>query len=71
MERKEPIAPTPDPGNGMMRHGTPNGEAMMPGIMDPKMQEQMSRMMDNCNRMMESMMPNKGSGTGPAVPNKG
>ena len=37
-----------------MGHG-----GMMPGMMmSGEMQEQMSRMMDNCNRMMESMMQN-------------
>jgi hypothetical protein len=29
-------------------------------MMNGAMQEKMSRMMDNCNRMMESMMQNEG-----------
>jgi hypothetical protein len=62
-------APAPDAGQakGMM----PGGEAMKPGMMmDPAMRQKMSRMMDNCNRMMESMMP-KDDGATPSVPNKG
>jgi hypothetical protein len=32
----------------------------MPGMkMNEEMQQKMTRMMDNCNRMMESMMQNK------------
>jgi hypothetical protein len=64
-------APAPtDQGNGMMQRGMPKGEGMRPGMMmDPEMRQKMSRMMDNCNRMMESMRPNK-DGFGPSVPNK-
>ena len=59
--------PGGDHGKGMM----PSGEAMKPGMMmDPEMRGKMSRMVDNCNRMMESMMPKDG-GTAPSVPNKG
>ena len=49
-------APGGDRGKGMM----PSGDAMKPGMMmmDPEMRQKMSRMMDNCNRMMESMVPN-------------
>lgn len=45
----------------MMDHEMPNGQGgMMPGMMmNGEMQQQMTRMMDNCNRMMESMMQNK------------
>jgi len=51
--------------------GGNQGKGMMPGMMmDPAMRQQMSRMMDNCNRMMESMMPKDGVPT-PPVPNKG
>src|SRR5579859_756088 len=66
-----PGAP-PDRG-GMMQQDTPGADHMGPGMMtmDPAMRESMSRMMGNCNRMMESMMPGKDGGTGPAVPNKG
>jgi hypothetical protein len=61
------LAPGGDHGKGMM----PSGDAMKPGMMmDPAMRQQMSRMMDNCNRMMESMMPKDGGAT-PSVPNKG
>jgi hypothetical protein len=60
-------APGGDHGKGMM----PSGDAMKPGMMmDPAMRQKMSRMMDNCNRMMESMVPKDG-GTTPSVPNKG
>jgi hypothetical protein len=64
-------APAPtDQGGGMMQREMPNGEGMKPGMMmDPDMRQKMSRMMVNCNRMMESMMPNK-DGSGPPVPNK-
>jgi hypothetical protein len=58
-------APTP---------GAAQGKGMMqPGMMmDQDMQQKMSRMMDNCNRMMESKMQNKdGTTTPPATPNKG
>jgi hypothetical protein len=67
--------PTPhvDQGSGMMQHGMPNDEAMKPGMMmDHDMQQKMFRMMDNCNRVMESMAPNKdGAPTPPAPANKG
>jgi hypothetical protein len=66
-------APHTDQGSGMMQHGMPNGGAMKPGMMmDHDMQQKMSLMMDNCNRMMESMAPNKdGTPTPPAPTNKG
>jgi hypothetical protein len=52
-------APRADQGSGMMQPGLPNGGAMKPGMMmDQDMPQKMSRMMDNCNRMMESMPPN-------------
>ena len=55
-----PAAPE-NQGGAMMDHGTPNGQGgMMPGMMmDGKMQQKMTRMMDNCNRMMESTVQNK------------
>jgi Spy/CpxP family protein refolding chaperone len=64
----------PNHGGTMMNHGMPNDhDGMMPGMMGPangrEMQQKMSRMMDNCNRMMEGMMQNKpGTSTSP---NKG
>jgi hypothetical protein len=62
---------TPPPGGDHGKGMMPSGEAMKPGMMmDPEMRRKMSRMMDNCNRMMESMMP-KNDGTTPSVPNKG
>ena len=66
-------APEADQGSGMMRHGMPNGGAMKPGMMmDQDMQQKMSCMMDNCNRMMESMASNRDSTpTPPAPTNKG
>jgi hypothetical protein len=61
----------PAPGVGQAKSMMPGGEAMKPGMMmDPAMRQKMSRMMDNCNRMMESMAPKDGSTT-PPVPNKG
>ncbi len=66
-------APEVDQGSGMMQHGMPNGSAMKPGMMmDQGLQQKMSRMMDDCNRMMESMMPNKEGMPTPSAPaNKG
>jgi hypothetical protein len=62
---------TPPPGAGEGKGMMPGGDAMKPGMMmDPQMRAKMSRMMDNCNRMMESMMPKDG-GTNSSVPNKG
>jgi hypothetical protein len=41
-------------------------------MMNQEMMQKMSRMIDNCNRMMESKMQNKdGTTTSPAKPNKG
>jgi Spy/CpxP family protein refolding chaperone len=64
----------PDHGSSMMNHGMPNDQdGMMPGMMgsanSKEMRQKMTRMMDNCNRMMEGMMQNK-PGT-PTSPNKG
>lgn len=65
-QQKAPAAP----GGGMMNNGMPNAKGGM--MMNEEMQQKMSRMMDNCNRMMETMMQNKGGTTmSPAVPNKG
>jgi Spy/CpxP family protein refolding chaperone len=66
-------APGADQGSGMMQHGMPNGGAMKPGMMmDQDMQQKMSRMMDNCNRMMESVAPNSDSTPTRSAPtNKG
>jgi hypothetical protein len=60
-------------GSGKMQHGVPSGDAMKPGMMmDQGMRQKMSRMMDNCNRMMESMTPNEvGTPTPSAPTNKG
>jgi Spy/CpxP family protein refolding chaperone len=64
----------PDHGSSMMNHGMPNDQdGMMPGMMGSangkEMRQKMTRMMDNCNRMMEGMMQNKpGTSTSP---NKG
>ncbi|MEA3149898.1 MAG: hypothetical protein QOD56_837 [Gammaproteobacteria bacterium] len=62
-----------DQGSGMMRPGMPNGNAMKPGMMmDQDMQQKMSHMMDNCNRMMESMTPKRDGTPTPSAPtNKG
>ena len=55
-----PAAPT-NQGGAMMDHQMPERQGgMMPGMMmNGEMQQKMTRMMDDCNRMMESMMPNK------------
>jgi Spy/CpxP family protein refolding chaperone len=55
-----PAAPAPQ-GGAMMDHGIPNGQGgTMPGMMmNGEMQQKMTRMMDNCNRMMRSMIQNK------------
>jgi Spy/CpxP family protein refolding chaperone len=52
---------TVNKGGAMMDHQMPGGQGgMMPGMMmNGEMQQKMTRMMDNCNRMMESMMQNK------------
>jgi len=62
-----PAAPA-NPGGGMMN--MPNGQGgAMPGMMmNEEMQQKMSRMMDNCNRMMETMMQNHGGTTPPTGP---
>jgi hypothetical protein len=54
-------ATTANKGGAMMDHQMPEGQGgMMPGMMmNGGMQQEMTRMMDNCNRMMESMMQNK------------
>jgi len=40
--------------------------------MNPKMMQKMTKVMDNCNHMMESMAQEKGGATAPAAPpNKG
>jgi len=48
-------------GGAMMDHQMPDGQGgMMPGMMmNGEMQQKMTRMIDSCNRMMESMMQNK------------
>jgi hypothetical protein len=62
-----------DQGSGMMQHRMPNGGGMTPGMMmDQGMQQKMSRMMDNCNCMMESRTPNNDGTPTPSAPtNKG
>ena len=52
---------TTNKGGAMMDHQMPEGQGgMMPGMMmNGEMQQKMTRMMDNCNRMMESVMQNK------------
>lgn len=63
-------APSADQQKGVMPHEMNKGGMMKPGMMmGPEMQHKMSRMMDNCNHMMESMNPNP-NGT-PAPSNKG
>jgi len=65
-----PATPPAAPGGGMMMQGMPNGQAGMP--MNPEMMQKMTKMMDNCNHMMELMAQEKGGATAPAAPaNKG
>ena len=65
-QEKAPAAP----GGGMMNNGMPNAKGAM--VMNEEMQQKMSRMMENCNRMMETMMQNKGgTAMSPPAPNKG
>jgi hypothetical protein len=62
--------PNEDQGKSRMPDGMNSGGRTKPGMMmNPDMQQKMSRMMDNCNRMMESMIPN--SDGAPTPPNKG
>ena len=56
-----PAAPAEKQGDGIM-----NGNGGM--MMNPEMQQKMTRMMDNCNRMMQSMDQNKNGTTAPASP---
>ena len=54
---------------GMPMNGQPNMQGMM---MNEEMMQKMSKMMDNCNKMMETMMQNKTAPSGsPAVPKQG
>ena len=48
-------------GGAMMEHQMPDGHGgMMPGMMmNGEMQQKMTGMMDSCNRMMESLVPDK------------
>lgn len=65
-----PSTPQAAPGNGMMMKDMPNGQAGTP--MNPEMMQKMSKMMDNCNNMMESMMKKEGGPGAPSAPaNKG
>jgi hypothetical protein len=59
-QKSAPAAPATQ-GDSMMDHGTliGRGETMPGMMMDGKMQQKMTRMMDNCNHMMGSMMQNK------------
>lgn len=64
-----PSTPQAAPGSGMMMN-MPNGQAGMP--MNPEMMQKMSKMMDNCNNMMELMMKKEGGPGAPSAPaNKG
>jgi hypothetical protein len=55
-----PPAGATDPSGAATGREMLNGKGMMPGMMmGGEMQRKMMRMMDNCNRMMESMTPSK------------
>lgn len=51
----------------------PTQGGAMPGMMmNEEIMQKMSKMMDNCNKMMETMMQNKTAPSGsPAVPKQG
>lgn len=53
-----PTAPA-NHGGAMMGHEMSSGQSGMSGMMNGEMQQKMNHMMDNCNRMMESMMQSK------------
>lgn len=62
-----PSSPPPQGQDMMKGHG-----GMMTGPMDPDQMKQMTRMMENCNRMMERMSEDKSgspSGSPPAKRN--
>lgn len=67
-----PAAP-PAQGGMAMQPGMMGGQNGTQGMMmNQKMMQKMSTMMDNCNKMMETTMQNKNIPSGsPAVPNKG
>ena len=70
LAQTSPPTASTDHGQGMMPDRMNNGGMMKPGMMmNRDMQQKMSRMMDNCNRMMESMIPNKENT--PTTQNKG
>jgi hypothetical protein len=63
-------APSVDQQKGMMPHGMDNDGMMKPGMMtNPEMQQKMSRMINNCNHMMDSMSPDPNGTLAPS--NKG
>ena len=62
-----PTAAPPTQGDGMMK-GMPSGQGGM--MMNEEMMQKMSKMMDNCNRMMESMMQKKAGAATPSAPAK-
>jgi len=64
-----PSTPQTAHGKGMMMKNMPNGQAEMP--MNPEMMQKMSKMMDNCNNMMESMKKKDGTDAPSAPANKG
>ena len=68
LAQTNPPAASTDHGHGMMMDGMNHGN-LMSMMMNHDMQQKMSRMMDNCNRMMESMIPNKENT--PTTPNNG
>ena len=54
------VPTAPNQGGTTMGHPMPGQGGMMPGMMSGDMQQQMSRMMDACTRMMEAMTPHQG-----------
>lgn len=64
-----PSTPQAAHGNSMMMKDMPNGQAGMP--MNPEMMQKMSKMMDDCSNMMESMKKKDGTDAPPAPTNKG
>jgi Spy/CpxP family protein refolding chaperone len=65
--QNSPPVPSADQDKGLMPHEMKHGGMMKPGMMmGPEMQRKMSRMVDNCNRMMEAMNSTKNGAPAPS-----
>jgi len=61
-----PSTPQAAHGKGMMMKDMPNGQTGMQ--MNPEMMQKMSKMMDNCNHMMEAKAQEKATNSTPVAP---